>query len=487
MVWLAFADLGVAIPTIADEFQADLSTLQWANNAFSLVTGALVIAAGRFGDTFGQRRVLMIGVVLFAAFSIVAALAPGVDVLIAGRALMGIGAAAILPATLALIPVQFSGSSQLTAFGAWQAVAWGGQAVGPAVGGLITDRLGWEYLFWINLPIAAVAVVVIRAAAPEVKEVGADRRIDWAGLATIGLAVFCLLYALTDGPAAGWSDPLVIALLVAAVVLALGWVWIERRVATPLVDLRLFRLHAYDGALVANLTMNLAFAGASYLLVLWLQNARGYDPVEAGMLMLPATVGIFAFIGVGGKLQVRHGGRTPVLVGLLIMSAGLACLGWLSADSGLAVLIAPLVIMGVGLGLLSTPVSDTAVGQVPAALAGTAAGVFKMSSMVGGALGVAVQSAFARGFIEGDVRAAADAAGMGDDDIEQAHRALVNSASFHDALTLLAPRLRQEVIEAATEAFSLGVADTMVVTAVLGVLATGIVWWLWPRRTQPPA
>jgi hypothetical protein len=150
------------------------------------------------------------------------------------------------------------------------------------------------------------------------------------------------------------------------------------------------------------------------------------------------------------------------------------------------VLIVPLVIMGVGLGLLSTPVSDTAVGQVPADLAGTAAGVFKMSSMVGGALGVALLSAFARGFVEDDVRAAAVAAGMGDDDIEQAHQALVNSASFHDALTLLPPRLREEVTQAAVEAFSLGVADTMVVTAVIGVIATVVVWFLWPRRAQQP-
>jgi MFS family permease len=164
LVWLAFADLGVAIPTIADEFDADLSTLQWANNAFSLVTGALVIAAGKFGDIFGGRRVLMIGIVLFAGFSVVAALAQGLDVLIAGRALAGIGAAAILPATLALIPVQFSGASQLTAFGAWQAVAWGGQAVGPAIGGVITDSLGWSFLFWLNLPLAAVALDVIRIA-----------------------------------------------------------------------------------------------------------------------------------------------------------------------------------------------------------------------------------------------------------------------------------------------------------------------------------
>ena len=482
LVWLAFADLGVAIPTIADEFDADLSTLQWANNAFSLATGALVIAAGRFGDIFGQRRVLEIGIVLFASFSVVAALAPGVDVLITGRALMGIGAAAILPATLALIPVQFSGASQLTAFGVWQAVAWGGQAVGPAIGGVITDGLDWRWLFWMNLPLAAVALVIIRRVTPESRDEKSSRHIDWLGLVTIGLAVFALLYALTDGPAVGWTDPLVLSLFVAAVVLAVAWVWIESRVAHPLVDLRLFRLRAYDGALTANLTMNLAFAGLSYLLVLWLQNARGYDAVQAGLLMLPATLGIFAFIPLGGRAETRWGGRPPVLVGLLIMSAGLAILGLMTADSSLWLLAIALVVIGLGLGLLSTPISDTAVGGVAAELAGTAAGVFKMSSMVGGALGVAVLSAVARGFTEQDATPAMEAAGMSAAEQEEAHAALVNSSSFDAALRALPPDLRDTVSDAAVDAFSMGVADTMLTTAGISVVATVIVWWLWPRK-----
>ena len=237
IVWLAFADLGVAIPTIADDLDAEMSALQWANNAFSLVAGALVIAAGKFGDVFGRRRMLMLGIVLFAGFSVVAALAPGIGTLVLGRGLMGIGAALILPATLALIPPQFSGRALLTAFGVWQAVAWGGQAVGPAVGGVITDGLGWRWLFWVNLPLAALAWVVIRRLTPESSDPEASREVDWAGLATIGLAVFALLYALTDGPSVGWGDPLVVGFLVLALLLAVTWVVVERKVQEPLVDL----------------------------------------------------------------------------------------------------------------------------------------------------------------------------------------------------------------------------------------------------------
>jgi EmrB/QacA subfamily drug resistance transporter len=401
LVWLAFADLGVAVPAIAADLGAEMAALQWANNAFSLVTGALVIAAGKFGDIFGRRRMLSLGIVLFAAFSVVAAVAPDVGTLITGRALMGIGAALILPATLALIPAEFSGPAELTAFGVWQAVAWGGQAIGPAVGGLLTDTLGWSWLFWINLPVAALTYLALRVSTPESRDPHASRRIDWPGLATIGLAIFALLFALTAGPTAGWSDPLVVVLLAGSVLLAVSWYAIERRTAEPLVRPDLFRMRPYDAALTANLVMNLAFAGLSYLLVLWLQNVRGYDAVEAGLLMLPATVGIFVFIPRGTRMSARHGGRMPVLLGLAVLAAGLFVLGFLTDDASLWLLAAGLLVIGVGLGLLSTPISDTAVGEVPPELSGAAAGVFKMSSMVGGALGVAVLSGLSGGFSTG--------------------------------------------------------------------------------------
>ncbi len=482
LVWLAFADLGVAIPTIADDFGADMSSLNWANNAFSLVTGALVIAAGKFGDVFGRRRMLQLGVLLFAACSVVAALAQNVETLIVGRGLMGIGAAMILPATLALIPPQFSGKAQLTAFGVWQAVAWGGQAVAPTIGGVVTDTVGWAWLFWINVPLGLIAYAVIRSTTPESADPDGSRHVDWLGLATIGLAVFALLYALTDGPSAGWTSPLILTLLIVTVVLGITWVVIESRVREPLVDLSLFRLRSFDGALTANLSMNLSYAGLSYLLVLWLQNARGYTAVQAGLLMLPAVVGIFAFIPLGGRLDERLGGRTPVLLGLGTMVAGFLILGPLNADSGLWLVAAGLVVIGLGLGLLSTPVSNAAVGEAPAALSGTAAGVFKMSSMVGGALGVAILTAFARGFSMADGENAIDTAGLTPGDVDQAHQALVNSSSFADALASLPTDLRDQVTAAAIDAFSTGVGRTMLVTAAGLLVATVAVVFVWPRR-----
>lgn len=482
MVWLAFADFGVAIPTIADELHADMSALQWANNAFSLVCGALVIAAGKFGDVFGRRRILLIGVVLFAVFSVVAALAQGMPLLIAGRGLMGIGAALILPATLALIPVQFHGREQLAAFGVWQAVAWGGQAVGPAIGGVITEGLSWQWLFWLNIPLAVVAFIVIRLLTPESKDASASSHVDWWGLATIGLAVFALLYGLTDGPSVGWGSPVVIGMLIAFVALAGAFVVIELRVKSPLVDLRLFRIRPYDGALTANLVMNLAFAGMSYFIVLWLQNARGFNAVEAGLLMLPSTLGIFLLIPIGGRMNERVGARRPVWIGLVIMSVGLLLLGFVSTDSPLWGMGVALVVVGVGLGLLSTPISNTAVGDVPENLAGTAAGVFKMSSMVGGAIGVAVIAALGRGLTAHEWRSAAGDVGLAPADIEAAQRALVNSSSFDEAIASLPEAERGQVTNAVVNAFSAGVADAMIVIGCVSLAATVVVLLLWPKR-----
>ncbi|GIF19986.1 EmrB/QacA subfamily drug resistance transporter [Actinoplanes tereljensis] len=482
LVWLAFADLGVAIPAMAGDLHADLSALQWANNAFSLVTGALVIAAGKFGDIFGRRRMLGLGIVLFAGFSVLCALAPNVSTLIAGRALMGVGAALILPATLALIPSEFTGPAELTAFGIWQAVAWGGQAVGPAIGGVLTDGLGWRWLFWINLPLAAITLVALRASTPESRDEQASRRIDWPGLVTIGLAIFALLFALTDGPAAGWGDPLIVGLLAAAVLLAIAWYAVEKHAEEPLVKLAMFKLRSYDAALTANLVMNLAFAGLSYLLVLWLQNVRGYDAVEAGLLMLPSTLGIFVFIPRGARLESRRGGRMPVLLGLAVLAAGLAVLGFLHPDASLWVMAASLLIVGVGLGLLSTPISNTAVGAVPADLAGAAAGVFKMSSMVGGALGIAVLSAVTRGLAAGESTGAMRDAGLNQSQIDAATNALVGSSSFEAAIASLPPDVGRAVTTAAANAFTGGIAGALLVSAAIAVVAMAIVRFVWPGQ-----
>jgi MFS family permease len=263
----------------------NLTTLQWANIAFTVSTGSLVIAGGRLGDPLGRRRMLVTGTVVFTLASAVAAGAPNPAVLIIGRAVMGVGAALILPMTLALIPPKFARSEQPRALGVWAAVAWGGQAAGPAFGGLLTQTIGWRWILLVNLPIAAATLLMVRAATAESRDENAPPGVDLVGVATTGGAAFALLSVLTAGQIRGFGDPLVLALFAAAVVLGVLFVLVERRVANPLVDLALFRRRPFDAALIANLAMNLTFSGTTFLLALYLQDVRGYDPMVAGLLL----------------------------------------------------------------------------------------------------------------------------------------------------------------------------------------------------------
>ena len=279
--------------------------------------------------------------------------------------------------TLALIPPQFPRSEQPRALGVWTAVAWGGQAVGPAFGGLLTRTIGWRWIFWVNLPIAAVTLLVVRAATAESRDETAPPGIDLAGMATTATAAFALLSALTAGQTRGFGDPLVLTLSAAAAVLAGLLVGVVGGVADPLVDLALCQRRPFDAALTANLALNLAFTGTTFLLALDLQDVRGDDPAVAGLLLLPLTVTLLGFLPAGIGLERRTGARLPMLIGLAVMAVALALLGFLVPDRTYPLVAGALLLFGIGLGLLSTPMSDAAVGQasgVPEPLAGMASG-----------------------------------------------------------------------------------------------------------------
>ncbi|GAA4440065.1 MFS transporter [Phytohabitans houttuyneae] len=482
LVWLAFADLGVSLPTISTELAIGVTDLQWTINAFSLACGALVLAAGRCSDLYGRRRVLLVGVAMFGGFSLLTAFLSGLAGLVAGRALMGVGAAMILPATLALIPPMFPKEEQPKAFGAWMAVAWVGQAAGPAVGGSLTSALGWRSLFWIAAPLSAAAFLVILRFTPESRDENASGGVDVIGLLASAAAAFCLLYAFTEGQTTGFADPLIIGLLVAAVVLGVAFVLVERRVREPLVDLRLFRARDFDGALTANLVMNIVFAGMSFLLALYLETVRGYSALEAGLLLFPSTLTILAFNPVGSRMAARLGSRTPVAWGLVLLGLGTVLAGLVSTDSPYWLLLVGLLVLGAGLGLLSVPVSNTAVAGPPPELAGTASGLFKMSSMLGGAIGVALCAAVAKGIGSGQARKDALAAGLTEDDIDKLSNALSGSDAAAAVLGQLPQGERQAVMAAYHDAYAAGVAGSVKIAGVLALVAVVVVLWLWPRR-----
>lgn len=484
LVWLSFADLGVAIPTLATDLHAGANAMAWANNAFSLTIGTCVVIAGRLDDALGRRRMLVVGLVVFAAGCVVAALAPDVVVLVLGRVVMGVGGALILPATLALIPPEFTGTAALTAFSVWQAVAWGGQSLAPAFGGIVTEGVGWRWLFWLMLPLTALSVAGLLAFTPESRDEDASGRLDYTGAATLAVAVFALLFALTQGPASGWLSPVILVSLLVAVVLAWVWLWWERRVPNPLFALRLFATRSYSGSLTANLVMNLVFAGLSYLLVQWLQVVLGYSAIEAGLLMLPATVGVFLTLPLGSRWEAASTARTPIVRGLPVLGLGTLGLAALGVVSPLVALSLGLLVVGLGLGIMSTPISDASVGEVPEDLAGMAAGGFKMSSMVGGSLGVALMVAVSDAFTSAFATRDLTAAGLGADQVGQVTSAMSGPSDYTAATAHLPGAVRAAAGHAVDAAFTSGTALTMAATAALVAVGYVAVRRIWPA---PPA
>lgn len=480
IVWIAASDFAIAMPAISKEFATSTTTLQWANTIFTLACGALVAAGGRLGDLAGRRKLLMAGLVVLAAGSVLAALAPGPELLIAGRAVMGIGAAFILPATLAIIPAEFSGHEQVTAFSVWMAVAGAGQALGPVFGGGLTQALGWPWIFWMNLPLCLAAAFLLRFSTQESRDESAPRGLDFIGLATLSGGLVALLYALNEGPTRGWGSAAVVAALIAAVVLLVACVLAERVVRNPLVDLRLFRRHSFDGALIDNFVYNVTLGGTMYVLALYFQNVQGYDPFTAGLLLLPSTFALLALIPIGGRLSLHRGPRLPLALGTALMGAGTLMLGFLDAGTVYWWIGLGLAVQGAGIGLFSTPLSDVAVGLAPLDQAGAASGLFKTSSMIGGSFGVAVFAALYRAF--GFPRFEEDVAGAGltEKQMSIVQDGLAGSKSVEQVLKELPEDAADKVLAAARDAFAFGVGNSLKVAALASLVAVVAVLFLVP-------
>lgn len=481
IVCFALAGLPVATPAIAADLGGSVTALQWANTIFTLMCGALVIAAGRFGDLLGRRKVLDIGLVFFAAASVVAALAPSTAALIAGRALMGIAAAAILPATVAIIPIEFSGKEEVTAFGVWMAVAGATQALAPAIAGALTQVFSWPSIFWVNVPLCVGAFVVVWRTTPESRDETAERSIDYPGLVTIAGGLIALMYALNEGPTLGWGSPAVLGSIGLSVVLIAACLFIELRVRNPLIELALFRRGSFDGALLDNVVYNLTLAGTMYVLALYLEEVRGFDPLTAGMLLLPSTVGMLVLIPFGARMVLRRGPRLPLAAGTLIMGIGTFMVGFLTTSTPYWWFAAGILIQGVGIGLFATPLSDTAIGLSPPDKAGAASGAFKMCSMVGGAFGVAVLGVLYRGFQTATFKSDAAAAHLSAAQQTEVQDAFTSTEKAQAIYRTLPHDVQTMVREAVTEAMAGGIGSSLKIAAVFSLLALVAVLLLVPK------
>ena len=381
--------VALALPTIERDLHASADNVQWVLNGYLLVMSVLVVTAGRLGDIAGRRRIFLIGMAIFGAGSVLAGLADDDAVLVAARAIQGIGGAAMLSLSLAIVSHAFPVEQQGRALGIWAAVSALALAIGPLVGGLLID-VDWRLIFWINLPICAVGIAITRWTARESRDETSPPRLDYPGLATLTPGLLAVVFALVRADDWGWGSWRTLTLIALGVLLLAGFWAIEHRVSSPIVDFSLFRNRPYLGASAAAFALVGAYWAVIFFQPQYLQKILDHGPVAAGVLVLPITAPMVFISPFCGPLIKRFGPRGLMTAGMICGAVGLALLTRIDASSAYGALLPGYLLFGIALGLVYAPMSTAAMLAMPREKAGIAAGVLAMVRVTAGALALAV-------------------------------------------------------------------------------------------------
>jgi EmrB/QacA subfamily drug resistance transporter len=393
MVMLDNTVVNVALPSIQRGLDADVSHLEWVVNAYALTFAVLMLTGGKLADLLGRRRVFLSGLAVFTLASLLCGLAGSTGELIAWRALQGVGAALMMPATLAIITHAFPPRQRGMAIGVWAGVSALALAIGPIVGGLLAQHANWSWIFFVNVPVGVLGFVVSRLAIGESRDTSREQSLDLPGLLVSAGALFALTFGLIEASSYGWTSPTILGLFAAAAVGMVLFVWIERHRRAPMLDFTLFRSSTFAGANIVAILVTFAMFGVFFFMSLYVQQILGYSPVEAGAIFLPMTLLIILIAPPAGKLSDRVGSRWLMAGGLTLVGGSLLIFAQLGTSSGFWDLFPGLVLGGAGMALVMTPMSAAAMGSVPVAKAGVASGVLNTFRQVGGALGIAVLGA----------------------------------------------------------------------------------------------
>jgi EmrB/QacA subfamily drug resistance transporter len=392
MVVLDASIVNVALPSIGEALEFSQENLSWVINGYVLTFGGFLLLGGRMADLLGRRRVFMGGLGIIAVASLVAGFAETEGQLIAARAAQGLGAAIISPAALSIVTTLFTdGSERNKALGAWGAVAGSGGAAGVLLGGVLTDSLGWEWVLWVNVPIALAVLALTPRLIPESRQSDAIRHFDAIGAVTITAALSVLVFALVDAADAGWGSTQTIGLLALSATLHAVFVAIELRSKAPLVPFRIFRMRTLTGANVVGLLVGASLFSMFFFITLYMQQVLDYSPIKAGLSYLPLSVAIILSAGGASQLVTKIGFKPVLAIGMGLIAIGLTWFSQVSVDGSFTGdILGPSVIAAVGLGFAFVPTTIAAVSGVAERESGLASGLINTSQQIGGALGLAV-------------------------------------------------------------------------------------------------
>lgn len=390
MTYLDNNIVNVAMPAIQKDLHLTISGLEWVVSSYILVFASLLLAGGRLADVFGRKKLFLIGLGIFTVASLAAGLAGNATALVISRSVQGLGAALVTPTTLAIISATFTNARQrATAVGIWSGVGALALAVGPLLGGVLSQHATWEWIFILNVPIGALTFVMGVRVITESRRDSGPRRLDVSGLGTSALALLALTYGLIEGQSRGWTSPLIVACFVVAVVLGAAFLWIERRNAQPMIAMSLFSERVFSGGLIALMMWGFGLFGIYFFTSLYLQNVLGFSPTKAGLAFLPMALLMAAGAVVSEQLSRRLGAHRVVAFAMLLMAGGIAWVSLLSADTSFLGLMPSFAVIGIG-GGLTVPLTASVLDAMPREEAGVASGIFNASREISGLLGVTV-------------------------------------------------------------------------------------------------
>jgi EmrB/QacA subfamily drug resistance transporter len=434
MIMLDNTVVNVALPSIEKDLHMSVASLEWIVTAYALTFAALLITGGKLADLYGRRLIFMAGLAVFTLSSLACGLAPNAGFLIGARAVQGVGAALMNPATLSIITATFPPKQRGQAIGIWAGVSALALAIGPLAGGLIVDNINWNWIFFVNVPVGALALVVSRLVIAESRDSSHEQSVDLPGLATSGAGLFALCYALIEGNRHGWSSAEILGLFVAAAVLLAAFVAVEHRRRLPMLDLSLFRIGAFAGANVVAMLVTLAMFGVFFFVSLYVQNILGYSPTRAGAIFLPMTILIILIAPVAGRLSDRIGSRWLMGSGMAILGVSLLLYQRIGVHSDFWTLLPAMLLGGIGMAMTMSPMTSAAMGAVPVDKAGVGSGVINSFRQVGGSLGIALMGAILASYITAPVRSPAYPQQF----VDGLHAALLVSAAIAFAAAVVA-------------------------------------------------